>query len=73
MTPNQARSRLHLRPGVKLICKVQGDSIVLTPEHPITESPRIVTDPKTGLCITKSPEQTKVTSDEIRAAMLEFP
>lgn len=71
--PKRVRSRLHLRPGVTLICRVEGDSIVLTPEHPITDSPRIVTDPKTGLSITKSPGQTRVTADDVRAAMMDFP
>lgn len=71
--PKQARSRLRLRPGVTLICRVQGDSIVLTPEHPIADRPQLITDAKTGLAITKSPEQTKVTSEDVRAAMLEFP
>lgn len=71
--PKQVRSRLRLRPGVTLTCKVQGDSIVLTPEHPIADRPRLITDPKTGLSITQSPDQTKVTSAEVRAAMSEFP
>jgi hypothetical protein len=32
---------------------VQGHSIVLTPEHPISEPPRLIKDPKSGLCITE--------------------
>jgi AbrB family looped-hinge helix DNA binding protein len=71
--PKQARMRLHLQPGTTLICKVDGDSIVLTPEHPIKERPRLITDPKTGLSITKSPVETKVTSEDVRAALLDFP
>ena len=46
--PKQARLRLRLRPGVKLVCEVQGDSLVLTPEHPAAELPRLIQDPKSG-------------------------
>lgn len=70
--PKQARTRLHLRPGTKLVCEVKGDSIVLTPETSTTGRPKLVTDPKTGLRITQSPTVTKVTSADVRAAMLEF-
>ena len=59
--PKRARARLQLQPGAKLLCKVQGDSIVLTPEQPVTEEPRLVTDSKSGLRITKSFSKKKVT------------
>jgi AbrB family looped-hinge helix DNA binding protein len=71
--PKQARMRLHLRPGVRFVCKVQGDSIVLTPEHPVVERPRLISDSKSGLRITQSPAGTKVTSEDVRAALLDFP
>jgi AbrB family looped-hinge helix DNA binding protein len=71
--PKKARTRLHLRPGATLVCKVEGGSIVLTPENPETERPKQITEPKTGLRITKSPAQTKVSSEDVRAAMLDFP
>ena len=71
--PKQARLRLHLRPGVKLVCKVQGHSIILTPEYPVSERPRLINDPKSGLRITRSPAETKVTSEDVRAALLDFP
>ena len=71
--PRQARVRLHLRPGVKFACKVQGHSIVLTPEHPVTERPRLINDPKSGLRITKSPAETKITNEDVRAALIDFP
>jgi AbrB family looped-hinge helix DNA binding protein len=71
--PKQVRSRLHLRPGVMLVCKVQGDSIVLTPEHSAKERPRTITDPRSGLRITKSPSHVKVTNEDVRAALLDFP
>lgn len=70
--PKKARTRLHLRPGARLVCEVKGDSIILTPENPSTERPKLITEPKTGLRITKSPSQTKVTSADVRAAMVDF-
>jgi len=71
--PKQARLRLHLRAGMKFVCKVQGHSIVLTPEHPVSEPPRLIKDPKSGLCITKSRADTRVTGEDVRAALLDFP
>jgi AbrB family looped-hinge helix DNA binding protein len=71
--PKQARIRLQLRPGVKLVCKVQGNSIVLTPEHPIPARARLISDPESGLRITKSPTEIKVTSEDVRNALLDFP
>jgi AbrB family looped-hinge helix DNA binding protein len=71
--PKQARMRLHLRPGVKFVCEVKGHSIVLTPEDPVAERPRLINDPKSGLRITRSSATTKVTSEHVRAALLDFP
>jgi AbrB family looped-hinge helix DNA binding protein len=71
--PKQARARLQLRPGAKLVCKVQGDSIILTPEHPTSDRPKLTRDTKTGLMITRSPAHVKVSSHDVRAALLEFP
>ncbi len=71
--PRQARLGLRLRPGIKLVCEIKGGSLVLTPEHPAAELPRLVQDPKSGLCITKSPAGTQVTSQDVRAALLDFP
>ena len=70
--PKQARQRLRLRPGVKLVCAVRGDSLVLTPEHPAAELPRLVQDPESGLRITKSPAGTQVTNQDVRAALLDL-
>lgn len=71
--PKKIRSRLHLRAGATLTCKIQGESIVLTPENPVRERPKLMTDPKTGLRITKSPAQIRVSSEDVRAAMRDFP
>jgi AbrB family looped-hinge helix DNA binding protein len=71
--PKQARTRLQLRAGVKLACHVQGGSIVLTPEHPGLQPPKLVNHGASGLRITKSPAETKVTSEDVRAALSDFP
>jgi AbrB family looped-hinge helix DNA binding protein len=71
--PKQARMRLRLQPGTKFSCKVHGESIVLTPERGNRERPKLITDAKTGLRITQSPSGMKVTSEEVRAAMADFP
>jgi AbrB family looped-hinge helix DNA binding protein len=71
--PKQARMRLRLRPGTKLSCKIEGGSIVLTPERGSQERPQLITEVETGLRITQSPNGTKVTSEEVRAAMADFP
>jgi bifunctional DNA-binding transcriptional regulator/antitoxin component of YhaV-PrlF toxin-antitoxin module len=71
--PKQARMRLHQRAGVKFVCKVQGHSILPTPEHPVFQVPRLIQDPKSGLRITNSPAETRVTSEDVRAALLDFP
>jgi len=71
--PKQARLHLHLRPGTKLVCRVDGESIVLTPERPLAGRPKLVRDSLTGLMISKSASGVKVTSDDVRAALLDFP
>jgi len=71
--PKKVRSRLHLRAGDALTCTVKGGSIVLTPENPVSEQPKLITDLKTGLRITRSPAQTRVSSEDVRAAMIDFP
>ena len=71
--PKQARTRLRLQPGATLLCKVEGDSIVLTPKTPAGDPPRSVIDSKSGLRITQSPSSAQITSEDVRAALLDFP
>jgi AbrB family looped-hinge helix DNA binding protein len=71
--PKKIRSRLQLRPGTTLVCRVRGGSIVLTPEHTVQERPKLVTDPRTGLRITQTPKGVKVSGEQVRAALLDFP
>jgi hypothetical protein len=47
--------------------------IVLTPQKPPTGRPRQMRDPRTGLVVTRSPAHVKVSSEDVRAALLEFP
>jgi hypothetical protein len=65
--------RLQLRPGAKFACSVEGDSIILKLETPQHERPRLMVDPTTGLRITKSPPEIKVSSEDVRAALADFP
>lgn len=71
--PKQARVRLRLRPGTKFRCSVEGGSVVLTPEQSSQGHPELITDAKTGLRITQSPAGTQVSSEDVRAAMADFP
>ena len=71
--PKQTRARLHLRPGTKFSCKIEGDSIVLTPENRVVGKNKSVKDKSTGLIVTKTPPEVKVTLDQVRAAMADFP
>jgi len=67
------RARLQLRPGSKFSCRVDGDSIILTPESRGRERPRLIVDPATGLKITESPPEVKVSSEDVRTALTDFP
>jgi AbrB family looped-hinge helix DNA binding protein len=71
--PKRVRAQLQLRPGAKFICRVGRDSIILTPEPRSLELPTLVLDPVTGLRITKSPATVKVSSEDVRAALADFP
>ena len=71
--PKPVRTRLQLRPGSKFSCRVDGDSIILTPESRGRERPRLIVDPATGLKITESPPEVKVSSEDVRTALADFP
>jgi AbrB family looped-hinge helix DNA binding protein len=47
--PRLVRSKLHLAPGTKLLCEIQGDSVILTLEHPVRPIREHVIDALTGL------------------------
>jgi AbrB family looped-hinge helix DNA binding protein len=71
--PKMARTRLQLRPGNRFACRVEGDSIILTLQTPARERPKLVLDPATGLRITRSPSTVKVSNEDVRAALADFP
>lgn len=73
--PRFVRSSLHLSPGTRLICEIHGESIILTPELTQTLPAReYVTDPLTGLRVTKAREAAKpVTSASVKALMEDYP
>jgi AbrB family looped-hinge helix DNA binding protein len=71
--PKQARVRLQLRPGTRFVCKIDGDSIILTREPRGRERPKLILDPATGLRMTKSPAEVRVSSEDVRAALGDFP
>lgn len=69
--PQRARRKLGLRPGTKLECRIDGGSVVLTPKGVITPRSRLVRDKDTGLIVTDG--GPTVTSDQVRAALADFP
>jgi hypothetical protein len=69
---NPERGVTRSRHAVPSICKVQCGSIVLTPENAAIERLKLVTDPRTGLRITKSPDQMNDLSEDVLAAMLDL-
>ena len=71
--PKQARTRLQLRPGTRFVCRVDGDSIILTLEARGRERPKLILDPATGLRITQSPPEVKVSNEDVRTALADFP
>lgn len=72
--PRLVRAKLQLAPGAKLICEIQGDSVVLTPENPLSPLKEYVTDPLTGLRVTKhSGKSEMVTSEMVKALLVDFP
>jgi len=72
--PRAARHKLALRAGAKFACRIAGGSIVLTPKTVPLVRPRIVRDIATGLMITRGPSNgPSVTSEQVRAALADFP
>ena len=63
--PQRARRKLGLLPGTKLECRIDGGSVVLTPKGVIPTKTRLVRDKTDG--------GPTVTSDQVRAALADFP
>jgi hypothetical protein len=72
--PRLVRSKLHLAPGTKLLCEIQGDSVLLTPEHPTQWTREYVTDPLTGLRVTRAAKDSEpVTTEMVKALLEDYP
>ena len=72
--PRLVRNRLRLAPGTRFLCEIQGDSVVLTPEHPVRHEREYVIDSLTGLRVTKAAGNAEpVTSEMIKALLEDYP
>lgn len=60
--------------GTRFFCEVQGESVVLTPEHPQRLAREHVIDPLTGLRVTRASADTEpVTTEIVNVLLEEFP
>jgi AbrB family looped-hinge helix DNA binding protein len=72
--PAALRRRLDLREGDALDVRIDGASIVLTPRRKRAGTPRIITDPVTGLPALKAPDGAPVLrSKDVREMLADFP
>lgn len=72
--PQAARRKLALRPGVKFACRVANGTVILTPKSRALGRSKLIRDRATGLRITRGPlGGPTVTSDQVRAALHDFP
>ena len=72
--PSRLRLRLGLQPGDSLDAELDGERIILTPHRARRGSARIVKDRVTGLpVLTAGADAAKLTSDQVREVLAEFP
>jgi AbrB family looped-hinge helix DNA binding protein len=72
--PAAARRRLGLKAGTRFDCRIQGSQIVLTPAETRRAPSRFIKSKLTGLVVTQgAPNAPKVTSDQVRALLADFP
>jgi AbrB family looped-hinge helix DNA binding protein len=72
--PRLLRSQLHLAPGTKLLCEIQGNSVVLTPQLPREWAREYAIDPLTGLRVTKASADTEpITTEMVKALLEDYP
>lgn len=72
--PRQARARLRLTPGTKLVCEIHGDTLVLKAQAPARRGRAHVVDPISGLRVSrKSAASGLVTSETVKALLADFP
>jgi AbrB family looped-hinge helix DNA binding protein len=72
--PSRIRRRLGLQPGDSLDAELEGERIVLIPRKARRGSARIIKDPITGLpVLTAGADAAKLTSEQVREILTEFP
>jgi AbrB family looped-hinge helix DNA binding protein len=72
--PQPVRQMLALRPGDALVCRVDEGAIILTPKTRSRNETQLLADPLTGLVVTDSgPDAPTVTSEQVQAALADFP
>jgi len=74
VVPGKIRRKLGLQPGDLLEARIEGRHIVLTPRKNRARKARITRDPVTGLpVLTAGPKAPKLTSEEVREILADFP
>ena len=74
LLPRLVRSKLGLAPGVRLVCEVSGNSIVLTPQGMPNRAKEYVADPISGLRVAKrAMDSETISSDMVKELLEEFP
>ena len=72
--PSRIRRRLGLQPGDSLDAELEGERIILIPRKALRGSARIIKDPVTGLpVLTVGADAAKLTSEQVREILTEFP
>lgn len=72
--PRLVRSKLGLGPGVRFVCEVRGESVVLTPQGVPRCLKEYGVDPVSGLRVAKrSSGAEPVTSEMVKGLLEEFP
>jgi AbrB family looped-hinge helix DNA binding protein len=72
--PSRIRRRLGLQPGDSLDAELEGERIILIPRRARRGSARIIKDPVTGLpVLTAGADAAKLTSEQVREILAEFP
>lgn len=72
--PRLVRNQLHLNSGCRLLCRIENGSVILTPEKPYGGVREYVTDPVTGLRVTKAHEGAEpVTSAMVKRLLEDYP
>jgi AbrB family looped-hinge helix DNA binding protein len=72
--PSRIRRKLGLQPGDPLDAELEGDRIILIPRRSKRGTARIIKDSVTGLpVLTAGSEASRLTSDQVREILAEFP